>query len=239
MLNKKIVGGFFAFSVLVSGLVHAGTTTITTKYEQSFKENKDHRVKLRVGHAFDNNTSVYFEQTRRWLDEMNGSPDIFENLLGLGYTHTLDGKNRWSIRPVMEYRYTPTAEFARPSLRLNYRVNDDWLIGARYRYEYQTYSEDGRTRSRVNRFDGYLNYSLTDQVSLGWNPNYAYHLGSGGSMYTGTSDRWENHFIADYRINRAQSLRLKYKRKDETRDSAIYNAGERNDVIELNYSYRF
>ena len=58
-------------------------------------------------------------------------------------------------------------------------------------------------------------------------------------MYTGTSDRWENHFIADYRINRAQSLRLKYKLKDETRDSAIYNAGERNDVIELNYSYRF
>ncbi|MBT2787140.1 MULTISPECIES: oligogalacturonate-specific porin KdgM family protein [unclassified Halomonas] len=239
MNNTKMVTGVTALATLFCSLSYAGTTTIATKYEQTFLENQDYKVKFGIGHVFDNKVSLGFEHQRRWVDEVSGSPELAENLFGIGYTYSLDEANRWSLQPKLEYKFNPGKETARPMLRLNYRVNDDWRVGVRYRYEYQTFSEGGGVRSRVNRFDGYVSYALTDQIGLSWNPSYAYVLGDSGSMYTGEEDRWEHEFTVGYRINPAHALAVTYKRKDEIREDATYNAGDHNDAVQVTYSFRF
>ncbi|WNL38184.1 oligogalacturonate-specific porin KdgM family protein [Halomonas sp. PAMB 3232] len=239
MKNKTLVIGFATLAMFSCSLSQASSTTISTKYEQTFRENQDFKVKFGIGHVFDNDIGIAYEHQRRWRDEISGRPELAENLFGLGYTYTLDEAKRWSIQPKIEYKFNPGSETMRPMVRLNYRVSDDWRVGARYRYEYQTFSEGGGDRSRVNRFDGYIGYALTDNIGLAWNTSYAYVLGDTGSMYTGNSDRWEHELGAAYRVNEANTLALTYKRKDEIRDGATYNAGENNDAVQLTYSYRF
>ncbi|WP_447527977.1 oligogalacturonate-specific porin KdgM family protein [Vreelandella sp. TE19] len=239
MKNKTLITTLAALSTLLCSDVYASSTTISTKYEQTFRDNQDYKVKFGVGHVFDNDIGIAFEHQRRWRDEVSGRPELAENLFGLGYTYTLDEAKRWSIQPKIEYKFNPGSETMRPMVRLNYRLSDDWRVGARYRYEYQTFSEGNGPRSRVNRVDGYIGYALTDQIGLAWNTSYAYVLGDNGSMYTGNRDRWEHELGAAYRINTANTLALTYKRKDETRDSATYNAGKNNDAVQLTYSYRF
>ncbi|WP_252106489.1 MULTISPECIES: oligogalacturonate-specific porin KdgM family protein [unclassified Halomonas] len=239
MKNNKLVIGLLALAAFSSSTAYASSTTISTKYEQTFRESQDFKVKFGVGHVFDNDIGIAFEHQRRWRDEVSGRPELAENLFGFGYTYSLDEDNRWSIQPKIEYKFNPGSETMRPMVRLNYRVNDDWRVGARYRYEYQTFSEGGGDRSRINRIDGYIGYALTDQIGLAWNSSYAYVLGDTGSMYTGSSDRWEHEFGAAYRVNSANTLAVTYKRKDETREGASFNAGEHNDAVQLTYSYRF
>tara|TARA_R110002012_G_scaffold59076_12_gene154265 strand:+ start:17230 stop:17949 length:720 start_codon:yes stop_codon:yes gene_type:complete len=239
MKNKKLVTGLAALVTLFCSFSYAGSTTIATKYEQTFRDNQDFKVKFGIGHVFDNHVAVAFEHQRRWRDEVSGSPELAENLFGIGYAYILDEARRWSLQPKIEYKFNPGSETARPMLRLNYKINDDWGIGARYRYEYQTFNESGGVRSRVNRFDGYINYILTDRIGLAWNTSYAYVLGDSGSMYTGGEDRWEHELGVGYRINAANALAVTYKRKDETREGATYNAGEHNDAVQLTYRFSF
>ncbi|PCF94293.1 oligogalacturonate-specific porin KdgM family protein [Vreelandella nigrificans] len=239
MKITKLVAGAAALATVFSGFSYAGTTTIATKYEQTFRENQDFKVKFGINHVFDNRMYLGFEHQRRWRDEVSGSPELAENLFGIGYSYSLDEANRWSLQPRLEYKFNPGQETARPMLRLNYRINDAWRVGGRYRYEYQTFREGGGPRSRVNRFDGYVSYAVTEQIGLSWNPSYAYLLGDEGRMYTGGSDRWEHEFTVGYRINPAHALALTYKRKDKTRDEATYNAGKHNDAAQLTYSFRF
>ncbi|RUR39271.1 oligogalacturonate-specific porin KdgM family protein [Vreelandella populi] len=239
MKNKKLLTGVATLAALFSGFAYAGSTTIATKYEQTFRENQDYKIKFGVGHVFDNNMSLAFEHQRRWRDEISGSSELAENLFGIGYSYTLDEAKRWSLQPKLEYKFNPGSETARPMLRLNYKITDAWRVGARYRYEYQTFREGGGVRSRVNRFDGYISYALTEQIGLAWNPSYAYVLGDSGSMYTGEDDRWEHEFSVGYRINAANALAVTYKRKDETREGATYNAGRHNDAVQLTYSFKF
>ncbi|MCP1312878.1 MULTISPECIES: oligogalacturonate-specific porin KdgM family protein [unclassified Halomonas] len=238
MKNKKLIIGLAALTTLISGFSYAGSTTISTKYEQTFRENQDYKVKFGLGHTFDNAVAFSFEHQRRWRDEISGRPELAENLFGLGYSYALDDDNRWSLQPKIEYKFNPGSETMRPMLRLNYRINDDWRVGGRYRYEYQTFREGGGARSRVNRFDGYVSYAVTDQIGLAWNTSYAYVLGE-GNMYTGNEDRWEHELGLGYRIDRANSLALTYKRKDKTRDEATYNGGRHNDAVQVTYNYRF
>lgn len=239
MKNTKLVSGVAVLATMFCSLGHAGTTTIATKYEQTFRDNQDYKVKFGVGHVFDNKISLSFEHQRRWRDEISGSPELAENLFGLGYTYALDKESRWTLQPKIEYKFNPGQEMARPMLRLNYRINDAWRIGTRYRYEYQTYKEGNGPRSRANRFDGYINYALTDQIGLAWNTSYAYLLGGDNRMYTGSRDRWEHEFTVGYRINRANALAVTYKRKDEIREGASSNAGKHNDAAQITYSFRF
>lgn len=239
MKNKKLIIGLAGLTTLFCSISHAGTTTISSKYEQTFRENQDYKVKFGVSHVFDNYVAIAFEHQRRWRDEISGSPELAENIFGIGYTYALDEDNRWSLQPKIEYKFNPGSETARPMLRLNYRISDAWRIGARYRYEYQTFSEGGGVRSRVNRFDGYINYALTERIGLAWNTSYAYVLGDTGSMYTGDEYRWEHEAGVGYRINPANALAITYKRKDQIRDEASHNAGEHNDAVQLTYSFRF
>lgn len=239
MKKNKLIISFTTLAAIFSSMSYAGSTTISTKYEQTFRENQDYKVKFGLSHTFDNKVGIAFEHQRRWRDEVSGRPELAENLFGLGYSYTLDEDNRWSVQPKIEYKFNPGAETARPMVRLNYRINDDWRVGARYRYEYQTFSEGGGVRSRVNRFDGYVSYALTDRIGIGWNSSYAYVLGDSGNMYTGNSDRWEHELAVAYQLDSANSFAVTYKRKDETREGATYNAGEHNDAVQLTYNYRF
>lgn len=239
MNNNKIVIGMMSAVVLFSGYSMAGTTSITTKYEQTFRENKDYKPKFSVGHSFDNNMWLGIEHQRRWKDEISGSPEFAETKLAIAYNYTLDDAGRVKLQPKLEWKFNSGKETMRPMLKLTYKLTDDWSIGTRYRYEYQSYSESGGKRSRVNRFDGYLSYAVNDSISLSWNPNYAYVLADSGTMYTGNDDRWEHEFKVGYKYDASNSFAVTYKHKDKIRDTAAYNAGEHNDAVQLAYTYKF
>ena len=240
--NKKLWISIIIVTAMFSSIAYAGETSLTLKYEQTFKESKVYKPKVNLYHQFDNNIKLGIEHNRKWKEDekTSGFPEFDETLLSLSYRYVVPQYERLTLWPGLDYKFNSGKETARPFVKLYYSSPDGWGIGARYRYEYRTYQEEVDYRTHVNRFDMYLDYAISDKVKAGWNPNYAYILGSGpDTLYTGDDDRVEHEFYVSYKIDSMNSVSVTYKRKDRTSEKSNYNKGDHNDAVQLAYSYKF
>ncbi|WP_457809385.1 oligogalacturonate-specific porin KdgM family protein [Kushneria sp. EE4] len=232
-----VAGAFFFYSENSN----AAGTSITVKYEQTFRENKVYKPKFGLAHKFDNDVAVGIEHNRKWTegDSKSDTPEFDETILGIAWARPLDDR-RFIITPKLEQKYNRGTEALRPSLTFYYSPEGLWGMGVRYRYEYQTKNDRSPKKSRVNQIDLYLDYKLTDSIVLGWNPSYAYRLGDGsGNYYTDDPYRIEHEFKVGYRIAPSHAVAATYKRKDKTFSGSQYNAGRHDDALQLAYTYSF
>ncbi|WP_136065137.1 oligogalacturonate-specific porin KdgM family protein [Modicisalibacter radicis] len=241
-LARYAITSVLAGSIGVPMVANASETSLVIKYQQTFKENKYYRPLVGVFHKFDNNLKLGFVHKRQWREEVktSGFPKFQETVVSAAYGIKLGKNGKATLTPAIEYKFNHKKETVRPSVKIFYRLNNEWGVGARYRYEYQVHNGINGKLSRINRYDLYLDYNVSDDFSLEWNPSYGDMLGEGGgTFYTDENYRIEHEFTASYKVNAKNAVAITYKRKDETFENSKYNGGKNDDAVQLAYRYVF
>jgi len=222
-------------------LVEADETIIAFRYERSFKDNKYYQPEMELVHRFDNNLTINALQKRRQTESTKDEGYVNqETTVGIAYGIPLSDDKKLTLTPKVEYMWKGREEIIRPSLKLYYRIDDAWGLGARYRYEYQAHNKDDEHKSRVSRYDLYVDYNVTDKLKLGYDPSYHNVSGtSGGTFPTGNNYKFEHWLTAYYKLNASNTVGMIYKWKEENAENAKWNPDDRDNLFQLIYLHRF
>lgn len=244
--NKSVSFRYVGLSVLTAafwgpGFADASETSIAFRYERSFKDNKYYQPEIELAHRFDNRLTVNVLQKRRLTESTDEDGyAIQQTSVGLAYALPLGANDRFTLTPKFEYLWKHRQEILRPSLKLYYKINDQWGTGIRYRYEYQAYNSLGKQESRVSRYDYYLDYNVTDKLKLSWDPSYHAVSGTaGGTFYTGENYRIEHWLTASYKVNNKNTVGVTYKWKEKNYEASKYNADDHDNLLMVAYIHKF
>nr|WP_281349913.1 oligogalacturonate-specific porin KdgM family protein [Pseudomonas karstica] len=227
--------------LVVPALVHASETSIAFRYERSFKENKYYQPEMELAHKFDNGLAVNALQKRR---ETESTKDrgyrIQETTVGVAYGFPLGGNKNLTLTPKLEYQWKSHKEIVRPSLKLYYKIDSTWGVGARYRYEYQSYNGSGENKSRVSRYDLYVDYNVTDKLKLSYDPSYHNVSGTtGGTFHTDEYYKFEHWLGASYKVNAGNTVGIIYKWKEKNSETSKWNPDDHDTLVQVSYVHRF
>lgn len=86
----------------------------------------------------------------------------------------------------------------KPYLRATWTLNDDWWLGARYRFEYVRRSSDARDDDKINRMDVWAGYKWNN---FDWTLEGIYKKAEKYNLFDNGKDNYEFNFRTAYLID--------------------------------------
>lgn len=155
-------------------------------------------------------------------DNNNGSPSVDDmtssyNEMETNYTYKLNDK--WALQPGGILHWSSSGTQIRPYFRVNYKVNDDWSTGLRYRldhHDYDTVDTEGDTvHDNEHRLDLFVGYHISNDWNFLWQSTAYIHQDRDIKYNNGKSWATENAFTFKYRWNEYFSPYFEYDYLDE------------------------
>lgn len=193
---KKITPIVFLLTFLSTNTF---STTLDYRHEY-FDDYNSHRDRIQVAHRFGNNLGFVLETKYRSGGSKNGEAysDLVSNGTEAEINYFYKVNNTYSLLPGLLQWSSSDYSSWRPFIRLNYKVNDDLTLSARYRYEYTRYDDKSIKNDDItHRGDAWIAYSLSDTWRAEY--NYVYKQSEDNNLYNNKKNDYEHNIKIDYK----------------------------------------
>lgn len=198
-----------AGEALVNDGVYIESGSINYRH-QYLDDTKAHSDRFLLGVRLSN--GLGFEGQVKYKTGGQRKDVAYDNMVGDGYEFLMNYQyklnKKWTFIPSFDIVGTESAMTYRPALRANYKINDSFTLGARYRYEVRKLDRDkidksaaarARQDQHTDRYDLFLDYSPGGAWSFGYNFSY---FDSDFIRYDNEKNDYEQNLTIRYAINK-------------------------------------
>ena len=194
---------------VLAGNAQAADSGYINYRHQYLEDSKLHSDRVLIGIRLDN--GLGFEGELKYKTGGSRKDVAFDNTVGDGHEFTADYRYsltpQWTIAPFISLVAVENATTYRTGARLGYKVNNQWTISGRYRYEARKLDRNqvdnsvpdrAKRDQHVHRFDGWLGYAPGGKWSYEYNLVY---FKADYTRYNGKKNDYEQALAFKYKLD--------------------------------------
>ncbi|MCU1719986.1 MULTISPECIES: oligogalacturonate-specific porin KdgM family protein [unclassified Pseudomonas] len=202
---------FIALTTLALSInAYADSASINYRHQYT-DDDRQHADRVKLGYRMD--SGLGFEAEIKYRTAGDRKDVAYDNIINNGHELTVSYNYKLSpkstLTPAFQMDSSKDSTTYKFGLKYNYKIDDQWYVAARYRYDAKRLDRDqinedvddrGKNNQNTNRFEGWLGYTPTGS-KLAYEYQYIHFL-TDYIRYDDKKSDYEQNLIIKYKLTK-------------------------------------